>query len=218
MNDIRYIGLTGVAGAGKDTVFDRLVAVGGDRYVKMSVADSLKESVAALFGITLEQLEELKRDSRAFVDIGRVVEHRTAIDDVDVEFEQLVPPMSIRTFLQRYGTESHRDVFGQDFWLEVWEARAARQLYLKNPCTIVNTSVRFENEAARIIDMGGVVWQVNGPQDAGAGGHSSEVELPDYLITEYIDNETRPTYDSGEPDFSYLDDQLVLLIDGGSLR
>ena len=26
--------------------------------------------------------------------------------------------MTFREFLQRYGTEAHRDVFGKDFWLE----------------------------------------------------------------------------------------------------
>jgi hypothetical protein len=212
---IGFLGLTGPAGAGKDTVYERLRELGGDRFVRLSVADPLKESVAALFGITLEQLEDLKRDARAFVDIGRVVEHRTAVDDVDVEFEQLVPPLSMRTFLQRYGTESHRGVFGDDFWLDEWERRAQAIHEQRRDAVVVNTSVRFPNEAQRILDLGGEVWDVVGPQDYGAAGHASEAPLPRNLITHVIDNEDRSLYASGEPDFSYLDDQIVSLLDNG---
>lgn len=221
----QFIGLAGVAGAGKDTVFDRLKVLGGDKFVRLSVADPLKESVAALFGISLDDLEELKRDPHAFVRLG-------GADPRAPHMSLLRSLLSVREFLQRYGTESHRGVFGDDFWLDVWEERADKIRFGSDAeVTIVNTSVRFENEAQRILDLGGAIWQVNGPQDDGAGGHESESPLPYDLITEHIDNTVRQVYEEtaqggfgmpnvsvqGGPDFSHLDDQIATLLHGGTL-
>lgn len=217
--DIPYLGLTGVAGAGKDTVFERLVALGGSRYERMSVADALKESVEALFGVSPRALEAWKRNNYVHVQVvDRMGEGLR--DGYTVELVRL----SMREFLQRYGTEAHRNVFGLNFWLEEWERRARQRHWKKSPLTIVNTSVRFENEAEWILDNGGEVWHIDGPQDAGAGSHESEAKLPDHLITRTIDNAHRRSRvepidgDFVEvPDFDYLDDQIATLLHGGTL-
>lgn len=213
MIDLPYLGLTGPAGAGKDTVYERLRELGGDRFVRLSVADPLKESVAALFGITLEKLEEIKRDDASCVSVAWL--DRVIADSKCRGF-------TMREFLQRYGTEAHRDVFGEDFWLDVWETRASslhreyanrdwREL-VHPTITVVNTSVRFPNEAQRILDLGGEIWDIVGPQDYGAAGHASETPLPRDLVTHVIDNENRLLYASGEPNYAYLDDQIAGLI------
>lgn len=202
---IGYLGLSGVAGAGKDTVYDRLRELYGERFVRLSVADPLKESVAALFDCTLEELEAWKRDENYVVGLGEYLDHDT--NDV-----RPTVVLSMREFLQRYGTESHREVFGDDFWLDEWERRAQKIHEQRRDAVVVNTSVRFENEAQRILDLGGEVWEVVGPQDAGAEGHASEAPLPEQLISRVIDNETRLRYDSGEPDWTYLDDQIAGMI------
>lgn len=207
------IGLAGFAGAGKDTTFDRLVAIGGEKFERHSVADPLKESIAALFDVTLDQLEAMKRSESAHVmlDGGR-------------EAPEGSISMSMRKFMQRYGTEAHRDVFGEDFWLDVWK----RDWSNNCPAGVswVNTSVRFENEARAIIeDLGGEVWWIEGPRDAGADGrHESEHRLPEHLITRVIDNSVRTfqptTYLDLEPGIPvpthpchrHLDDQLASIL------
>jgi hypothetical protein len=211
------IGLTGVAGAGKDTVYERLAALDSSQsYVKMSVADALKESVSALFGISLDHLEELKRDQESLIKVTAAVDAEGTNQDPIYRYN--VCEMSMREFLQRYGTEAHRGVFGQDFWLDVWEARVrdvqAQQIPVRDwQDRIVNTSVRFPNEAERIIALGGEVWEVIGPQDAGAGGHASEQPLDKELTTHTIDNHYRGTTGTDNfPDFSYLDEQLEELL------
>lgn len=210
----RFIGLHGVAGSGKDTVFERLQALGGSDFVRMSVADPLKVSVAALFDVSLDRLEELKRDPRSFVKLGGTGEPSRATPGAHLARHDRI--LSVREFLQRYGTESHRDVFGQDFWVDIWERQAratpANQI-------VVNTSVRFENEADRIINkLLGEVWLIEGPQDANAAGHASEQRLPDHLITRVIDNRWRPQaeeFRSGVSSYQYLDDQLATILHGG---
>lgn len=214
--NLPVLGLTGFAGAGKDTVFDRLVELGGSRFVRLSVAEPLKESVAARWGVDIHTLEQIKRDGVVELRSGSVV----------------VARMSLRQYLQNDGTQGHRGVFGEDFWLDTpntWVERAETMLLnaSRDNLVVVNTSVRFENEARRIIEMGGQVWRVDGPQDTGAGGHESEERLPDELIAHVIDNTVRVAY-RGEGqalagrfvpvvDFSHLDDQIATLLHGGTL-
>ncbi len=229
MKHIPYLGLAGVAGAGKDTVFERLQALGGPRFVRMSVADPLKESIAALFDIDLDTLDRLKRDPDSFVKVGGADPDRPGMA---IYYGGGRQRRTMREFMQRYGTEAHRDVFGQDFWLDVWQMNATNaQLEAAGgafvtadaPLTIVNTSVRFENEAQRIIEMGGRVFHVEGPQDVGAGGHPSEKLLPEELITGFFDNTVRSVIERAvegrleyETDYSHLDDQIATLLHGGA--
>jgi len=89
-----------------------------------------------------------------------------------------------RQFLQRYGTESHRDVFGDRFWIDAllplggnfspdeppdWE----HSFY---PADIaVVSDVRFDNEAQRIRDLDGIVARIDRKQlDGGSDTHVSE--------------------------------------------
>lgn len=198
------LGLHGVAGAGKDATFERLQVLGGvDNFCRFSIADPLKESIAALFGITTEHLERIKRDKHARVELYWSASVGMAIPR----------KLSIREFMQRYGTESHRGIFGDDFWLDHWMQEVDRRSR-EATCTFVNTSVRFENEAVAIIELGGEVWQIDGPQDDGAGGHESETPLPPHLVTRTIDNSYRHFGPIQRvPDFSHLDDQVALIID-----
>ncbi len=213
MSTPTVLGFTGVAGAGKDTAYERLEALAGsDVFQRRSVADPLKESVAALFGSSLEQLEEWKRNPDAFVGWGIERPDEPGCDG-------LVPSwtMTWRELMQRYGTEAHRGIFGDDFWLDQWRDYVDAH----QDVIVVNTSVRFENEARAILERGGEVWHIDGPQDAGAGGHESEQRLPDELITRVIDNTVRMKrqvdmpYDATGaivPNFDRLDTQLAAIL------
>jgi len=217
MIDVPFIGLTGPADAGKDTVFDRMRELGGDRFVRFSVADPLKESIAALLGVSLAHLERMKRDPQASIVLSARVNEQGVTKRLGEPLYR-VTDLSMRRFMQRYGTEAHRGVFGEDFWLNHWETEAAwmRWHHDRDDVVIVNTSVRFENEARKIRDLGGQVWHVEGRPDANAAGHESENRLPDELIDHVIDNTERDWYDSGEPRFDLLDDQIATLIHGGN--
>jgi hypothetical protein len=115
--------------------------------------------------------------------------------------------MLVRTYLQRYGTEAHRDIFGCDFWVDQGMRRAQEVRAASNPCTIpVFTDVRFENEALTIKGMGGEIWHVRG-LDEDTGLHASEAPLPVSLIDRHIDNTAR------EDSFAGLDAQLRAILD-----
>jgi hypothetical protein len=107
-----------------------------------------------------------------------------------------------RQLLQYMGTEA-RIVFGEDFWVDQvlpnprdpgggWFGYEARQhmLHAQYPgvSTLVFTDMRFENEAQRIIDLGGFNVRVHRP-GAESDGHASELVLPDRLIHYEIQND-----------------------------
>lgn len=200
------IGLTGLAGAGKDTVADILVKHAG--FEKMAFADALRGEVASGFDVPLELLTDratkevptprlaLGRGLGVFVDAlyrasvesGAVMAGRNAYDAWCTE------PRSPRQIMQWWGTEYRR---AQDphYWTR---ALLARMLFrAKDGQTrIVVTDVRFPNEAALIrTQQNGVLWQIHGHASAMRGAimttaeerkHESEVDgsgfSPDRLL------------------------------------
>lgn len=100
--------------------------------------------------------------------------------------------ISGREYLQRFGTESHRDVFGDDFWVnqllpygpnDNW-----RDNFLADTDLAIITDVRFQNEARRIMQLGGTIWQIQRSDLQSDDAHASELPLPDSLVDVYIDN------------------------------
>lgn len=114
-----------------------------------------------------------------------------------------------RQLLQWVGTEA-RDLFGSDFWVDqVLPVPAPREdpygpavfaaddVQLENDANVAArypeidvvaiTDLRFENEAERVLDLGGTIWRVTRP-GAESDGHASEQPLPDSLVSHEIDN------------------------------
>ena len=136
------IGFVGFIGGGKGSAADYLVAKHG--YVKESFANSVKDSVAAIFGWDRGMLE------------GDTAESRAIREQPDAFWsEKLGRPFSPRMALQLMGTEAGRDVFHKDFWI----------LSLENRIDInknyVITDVRFPNEIDWIHKQGGKIGRAH---------------------------------------------------------
>lgn len=172
------IGLHGKKQAGKDTVHQRLErlvarADGTATVRRVSFADKLYESAAAALGVTADELREWKSDCGVHVWI--------------INRLQPVRSLTVREYLQLYGTEAHRHVFGDSFWVDNVD------LSNEHGEIVVVTDVRFRNEAQAIIDAGGTVVHVIGPpevEEAG-DGHASEETLPDRYIDAVLYNAVR---------------------------
>lgn len=170
---MRIIGLTGQAGAGKDTAAAMLIEHLSDQHViRQGFADALKLSAARALGFD-GSLDECLALCNGLKATGSVITTTPAGTRV----------ISGRQFLQRYGTESHRDVFGSDFWID-----AVLPVGRDDCDVLVVSDVRFENEAERIRDRGGEVWRVTRPSLANASSHSSEAGLPAHLVDVEIAN------------------------------
>lgn len=161
------IGLNGLKGSGKDTVGQYLVDNWG--YTRASFAEKLKTSAAELFDVLPESWEQWKNEPETTVSINR-----RSVPIVN---------LTVREFLQRYGTESHRDIFGSNFWVD--EALKGLDPNKKT----VFTDARFENELERIKSLGGYNVQILRPGVFTKDSHASEVPPPQHLIDYAIDND-----------------------------
>ena len=138
------LGLSGAKGSGKDTVAAYLVKEHG--FERKAFADPLKKSVAALFDIPFSMVDQFKN----------MEDVRVVVEDRHVPSKHYTD-MDFRTFLQRYGTESHRDVFGESFWLDY--TLPVQGFYPGRE--IVVSDVRFPNEVDRIHTLGGWVVMIH---------------------------------------------------------
>lgn len=160
------IGITGPAGAGKDTVADMLVERG---FVKLAFAGPLKEMLAV---------------------IGMPEPADRALKEAQIEgFD-----FTWRRAIQTLGTEWGRGL-DWDIWTKIVGCRIhnllAAQEYVGATAHIVLSDVRFENEAMMIRQLGGCVVHLEGRKvDLGsAAGHVSEQglrkEANDYVLPNY---------------------------------
>lgn len=152
------VALNGLKQSGKDTVAAYLIKEYG--FERRAFADPMKKSIAALFDIPFHEIDKLKTDDGFSVNL--------------LDGGERISSLTFREFLQRYGTEAHRGVFGENFWLDYTLPKNAYYAGRK----IVITDLRFENEAHRIRDCGGYVVGIHRPGLDGSDLHSSEKPLP----------------------------------------
>lgn len=176
------IGMHGPKLSGKDTAFLRLREITGDglNSVRVSFADALYRSAAAALGVTVEELQKWKTMDNIRLQV---------VDDIH---GNVYVDINIREYLQKYGKEAHRDVFGGDFFVDF----VLDELYPHQGTVKVVTDVRFPNEADAIHHAGGVVAMVVGPADLYTGdAHASEHPLDTSKIDYILVNDRRDTYE-----------------------
>ncbi len=145
------IGLSGRAGAGKDTVADFLAE---GKYIKTSLADPMKHICKQVFGFTDKQL-------------WGPSQYR---NEVDPRWG-----FSPRKALQTLGTGWGRALH-EDTWIRVLVAQTEGRAW-----STVVPDVRFQNEMAVIRAAGGEVWRIVRPGYEGLTGaeaaHASENDI-----------------------------------------
>jgi hypothetical protein len=140
------IGVCGFIGSGKDTIADYLVNF--KEFRRESFADSLKDSVAAVFGWNRTMLEGRTKESR---------EWREQVDPWWAE-RLAMPTLTPRWVLQYWGTEVCRKTFHDDIWIASLENKLRQ-----SKDNIVVSDVRFPNEIKAIKNLGGqIVWVKRG--------------------------------------------------------
>ena len=167
------IGLTGKKRSGKDTVYQIINSISSndpDMIVKrIAFADKVKEAASIILNISPAYLELHKDNSNLIIKLER---------------GDLWLDLSLRNIIQRIGTEVGRDLFGKNFWIDQvlpLDFDHSNQL-------VIVTDVRFENEAQRVIDLGGVIWEVQRPDNNYKDDHSSEAGIDKEYINHIIVN------------------------------
>lgn len=168
------IGLTGLAGVGKDTVADLLVTHCGFR--KLAFADALRAEVAEGFGIDMRLLTDPATKNEPSDALAlRKCQHRPFIYAVvgtlalREEGPQnhadwalfLAAPRSPRQIMQWWGTE-YRRTQEPRYWSRQLLQRVV--YYQRDGGTrFIVTDVRFANEGDTLSAIGGLLWQVTRP-------------------------------------------------------
>jgi len=192
------IGLHGRRGSGKDTAFAHIAEWAEGRGLtcaRRGFADKLKHSAFLALGFHIAESDALvlADDLKTMGEITTVIPQQSVIYTI-----------SGRKFLQLFGTESHRDLFGDNFWVDAllpdgfinawpkdFDGPLHRPAWHRNfdfadICVI--TDLRFENEAQRVHDLGGTVIEIDRKAVEIGDGHASEIRLPDEMIDLTIDN------------------------------
>ena len=147
------IGLAGPIGAGKSSVAAHLHLEHG-WHPALAFADPIKDGLCAMFSISREQLEQMKRPNA-----------------------DLAPGVPTRQALQTLGTEWGRSL-SNDLWVEAMRRRINKLLLWQTIPGIVIDDVRFENEASFIRAHGGIVIHMrNGEPKFPRCAHISEQPL-----------------------------------------
>lgn len=196
---MQLLGITGAKGSGKGSVAEFVAEWANQRgllSVDRGFADKLKWAMARLFWpyISLEDALEWANDFKNDPE-GAVV--LCALGD-----ENPIKVLSGRELLQHGGTEMGRGIFGDNFWVdqllphdEMWFrmfAKIGNSPEMGGEFEIIPeigtiSDLRFENEALRIKDLGGMIWHVDRPGFE-PDGHASEKPMPADLVDAIITN------------------------------
>lgn len=173
---IDLIGIHGPLNGGKDTVATYIQAKFPDKFGRYAFARPLKEACVALFGFSMDQMED-----------------RLLKEQVD-PFWGFAP----RKALQLLGTEYGRGMLRDDVWI-----KRAEQEFLKNAKSsrgTIITDVRFPNEAEWIRDQENamlIYLEVPGLERDSRYNHASEAGIQyDELIDLKIINDKSAGLDS----------------------
>lgn len=165
---LQIIALTGSAGTGKDTAADILVTHCG--FTKLAFANALRAEVQAAFNVPAElltrrDLKEMHTAALALVECIDMGFIGALARVAGVKHGKFVGPLwftesrTPRQILQWWGTE-YRRAQRVNYWLDLLRERIHQLHALDGRTRFVIPDCRFENEAALVRAMGGVVWQI----------------------------------------------------------
>lgn len=162
------IGLTGLAGSGKDTVRAMLEDAHG--FTGLAFADPIRQMLREL--LTSNCISTEWMDKRPLK-------------------EQPIPQLGVsyRHLAQTLGTEWGRQTVAPDLWLRMAAAYIdgiASETFA--PPRFVISDVRFPNEADWVRSRGGVVWHIHRPGIEPVRAHASESSIEQIAVDHAINN------------------------------
>jgi hypothetical protein len=200
----KLIGINGYKRSGKGETGNAIRSVASDHFHSTTLvgfADKLKILAAKTLGFTDRSDEECialmdECKEKWTFDITAQTSTSLLVPDHTVGFwNTATHALTGREFLQNLGNEA-RKVFGEDFWADQvlpkpnWNNPGDNRMALEGRYGtdyVAFTDLRYENEAQRVLDLGGEVWEVLRP-DTDSDGHASEKKLPRGLVTRQIHN------------------------------
>lgn len=186
------IGISGKIGSGKDTAAEVIQGL-DTSFQNKKFAAKLKQVAGILLGVDPAKFEDREYKNQQlgtewsdWFDVARnesadpeeMAHYFTAIGPDTSRFMKIEAP-TVRSFLQRLGTEAIRQRIHQNAWVNALFAE-----YTPEQNWVI-TDVRFENEAQRVKDMGGSLIRIDRPTESKTDEHPSETALDGYNGWDY---------------------------------
>lgn len=154
----KLIGLNGKARSGKDS-FASIVSE-SKRVKVISFAEPMRKFVCDILDIKREDLDGIKEDKN-----------------------DLFGGKSPREFLQKLGTEFGRETISNSIWIDSAKVKIKNAIASKKYDYVIVTDVRFDNEAALIHSLGGLIFKVTRPLvEIDLSSHKSEQGIDEKYV------------------------------------
>lgn len=176
----KYIGLTGLARSGKDSV--RNVLCERFDYFSFALADPIREALQAMLDRTgISGIYEFMHGD----------EKETEMPGVGYSYRQLA---------QSLGTAWGREQLDPDFWTRICDLKLSDfSIFKKTEAFVLTVSeptlnfvisdIRFNTEAEWLIAKGGTIWHISRAGAPAVNPHASESGIDPSLIDQYILND-----------------------------
>lgn len=179
------IGITGRAGAGKDTCAE--ILVNSHAFATVAFADALRRELVQAFGVDIRLFTDrsTKNVPTDALSLGRACEPRF-IDLMRALDHDIIRPRSPRDVMRLWGTAYRRAVDGENYWLARLH-EAVEQLQREGWRRIAISDIRYPNEAAFSRELGASIWRIHRRiADDIPADHDSESQIdliePDYRL------------------------------------
>lgn len=202
----QIIGVSGKIGSGKDTVGKVIQYLSSEAYKKRERSFELFQrghTNLDAFGTHYYSPWEIKKFAGKLKEVASLLTGIPVNDFEDQDFKKTdLPeewstwypnldrpePMTVRTLLQKVGTDCMRDCLHKNTWVNALLADfRPRKLSQYEPSQWIITDVRFPNEALAIKDKGGVLLRIERDSDV-KSNHESETALDNWTFDYVIEN------------------------------
>ena len=183
----KLLAINGKIGSGKDTIAKIIIGLAAQEishypssmqtiWEVKKFAGKLKEIASLLTGINIADFEDQEFKKSFLPDEWNIIPKYEWGD------EPKDPRMTVRTFLQKLGTEALRDGLHTNVWVN-----ALFSDYTVNSNWLI-TDCRFTNEYDAIKQRGGLIIRVNRVTGNPVSNHPSETSLDNHKFDYVIDN------------------------------
>jgi hypothetical protein len=183
------IGLHGYPTSGKDECAKILAEITGGEFERVAFADPLRLAALACDPVVYVAFTDYVFEGDGSSGMKTQLEGRYRLSWLVqmVGWTEAKKCEEVRRFLQKIGTEAGREIHGTDCWCKIATKKIIEAR--RNKKHVVATDVRFDTEIHTIQWFGGEFWKVTRPGVGPVNNHKSENQLPDFLFTEFINND-----------------------------
>lgn len=168
---MKVIGLTGLAGVGKDTAAMAIASIPKEGTAKYAFADPIYNMLHTVFDLPVTTGKKGRKKTQV-IDKNSIVEGTGR---------------TVRYLLQTLGTEWGRNTVSKDVWVNQADAFLSQLEGNIGIQIVVFTDVRFDNEAEFIKRRGGKIIQIH-RKDPGTSSHESEKGINAKYIDHTVGN------------------------------